>query len=271
MKSSYTKTNKIYDELEREESVLEKKKIYTEAINEKIKSKLIRNRIVNLLGFLGLIDVTKTTQSQLQYLLIRNPDLFSSVFRFDEIKREYYRISNEQQVKNKLIYYKTTKEIAFKKILKERTRMKTDATVLFGNSTFDLYVHALGIAIEIDGDVHDHEAKMIKDEIKINTCSLLGIKLMSISNKDIKSKTIKSFLDQITTLPTLNSIKRREIFLGVMIYGIMVHNPKFIENYFGVNMNQLDLIAINGIEKMLSRKAVSGTRLGKLKKVTFIF
>lgn len=129
----------------------------------------------------------------------------------------YQEITRLLNIHYKIETIQTKYEDYFLERLRLYTKLKAFRSVWIGSRCIDIFIPSLtgantsenkmkGLAIELDGKVHNQYDKMIKDEHLGDYLSSLGIAHMSIENSDIRNSNIVSFLE---TLPSLNRLDSR--------------------------------------------------------------
>ena len=83
-----------------------------------------------------------------------------------------------------------------------------------------------GLAIEIDGDVHNYESKMRKDEIKGNALAMLGIGHTSVPNWDVSHPAVRKFLGSLNSSRGLDSRERRRLWRRIYLITLAMHLSK---------------------------------------------
>lgn len=265
MKHNYQSGSKLYRELENNESTFEQSRLNKEADEDKHKEKLMINNLNAVLTYLGLTETSKRTQLHTLWFLSGEGKSLPDIINFTEIRNKYNEVRLEAEKVHRKLFTKTEKERVVLRMLKEHTRMKIDTAVFLSRTSIDLYIHALGIVIEVDGNFHDNEGKMIRDTHKINISHKLGIKFLSIRNEDIESVTVQNLLKNISKdVKVLNSTERRELYLGFMIYTLLACEKNSLLNLLGIKSERLSKVSLHGLEKVLSSHPMSDKDLKKI-------
>ena len=265
MKLGYKSGNKLYQELEVSKSSFESNRLNKEADEDKHKEKLMLNSLDAVLTYLGIVDSSKRRRLHTLWFLSGEGKSLPSVINYSEIRRKYNEVRLEAEKEHRKLFTKTEKEKDVLRMLKDHTRMKIDTAVFLNRTSLDLYIHALGIIIEVDGNFHDQEGKMIRDNHKINIAQRLGIKFLSIRNEDVKSVTVQDLIKNICQdTQVLNSIKRRELYLGFMIYTLLGCEKNDLLNILGIKSEKLARTSVHGVEKVLSSHPVTDKELRKI-------
>jgi very-short-patch-repair endonuclease len=80
-----------------------------------------------------------------------------------------------------------------------------------------------GLAIEVDGDVHNYEPKMAKDERKCEELLKLGIGLTHIHNWDFNKNAVQMLKVSYRDLKTQDSRERRRMWNRIYAYTLAIH------------------------------------------------
>jgi len=171
---------------------------------------------------------------------------------FEELQRLYWELSAHLNKTNPQVQ-QTRAEIAHWKRLKSKTGKKIMPSFWIGTGCVDLFIPNIrapkldkskpagsGLAIEIDGDVHNLETKMLKDESKSRQLQILKVMKMSQSNWDINSESFKSFCLRINNLSSLSYSERRRMRVKIFAFTLACHfsEDKF-RRVFTINNDSL--------------------------------
>lgn len=80
-----------------------------------------------------------------------------------------------------------------------------------------------GLAIEVDGPIHDSELKMRKDTSKSDFLHTLGIGHIAIENADVKSRVVQNTIQQLKNLPRLDTRARVRLLRKIYTATIAFH------------------------------------------------
>lgn len=166
------------------------------------------------------------------------------ILPFDEIERCY-------NVMTKILNHdtragqeatKTKKEVSVLKRIKEKTKLRSYDSFWIGSRNIDIFIPCLrgercsfggqssgpfnGLAIEVDGDVHNSQLKMNRDNSKYDLLKRLRIAVYVIENGDLQEETFKSFLRQISTLPRLDSRAKKRVMRNVYLATLVKQRNK---------------------------------------------
>jgi very-short-patch-repair endonuclease len=145
---------------------------------------------------------------------------------------------------------RTRAEHRFADKIRKATRLKVNKSVWIENHNIDLLCVSLGaertsntahcgqgVAIEIDGTIHDREFKMKKDERKGKTLAALGIMLVSVLNNDFSYAPVRAILDNFKTLPRLDSRARSRVWTRIHLITVARHltDAEFRRLFFETN------------------------------------
>ena len=113
-------------------------------------------------------------------------------------------------VKSKAIHRTTTENSVMDQIIK-CTNLTCIPSVWIGLFNYDIFVPGFGkgddrkngnfspqgMAIEVNGPVHDREGKQVKDELKSELLRVLGIQQFVINNDECREKTVKNIIGNL--------------------------------------------------------------------------
>jgi|GEM_PF-1867176 len=109
-----------------------------------------------------------------------------------------------------------------------------------------------GVAIEVDGGVHDFTPKLLGDFEKDNLLSFIGILPVRIRNEQIHQKNILDALREMSVYSVIDSRAKERMWKRIYLTTIFLNwEPKQIEDVFGLNYERAK-------EKILKRLAVNG-------------
>ncbi len=119
--------------------------------------------------------------------------------------------------------------------LSDRIRVFTRKTILpsvwIGNHCIDLFIPNVrsqpgevrkmrGLAIEVDGNVHDLESKMRKDQTKSEVLQMIGIGEVHIPNLEFNEPTVLAIQKNLKDLKPLDSRERRRVWRRIELITI---------------------------------------------------
>lgn len=149
-----------------------------------------------------------------------------------DLKEEYDAITKcKRKVFANKDEYRTEFELKFERLLSQVTGVTVLKQFWVGNSCFDFFIPSLsgesgkarmrGLVIEIDGGIHNIEAKMKKDETKGKLLQRLGIGHYSIQNEKVGPKTIREIEKMIKTNRRLDSRSKERVMRSAYIATIL--------------------------------------------------
>lgn len=147
-----------------------------------------------------------------------------------DLKAKYYEEVEQLKSRFPEVIFRTNAEIKFSALLSKNTKLFIFHSFWIGSYCVDLFFPSLGLAIEIDGEVHNREFKNKIDHSKIDRLAYLGIVLFSIENNDFNQETVKSFLIQISKLKKKDSRARQRMMRNIYLVTIedsMRNNSKY--------------------------------------------
>lgn len=145
--------------------------------------------------------------------------------------REHERTSHERQLAYRLMIF-TNKAIL--------------ASTWIGHHCFDLFIPNVrseigegrrmrGLAIEVDGDVHNLESKMRKDERKSEILQMIGVGQTHIPNLEFNEPTVKIIQERLKGLKPLDSRERRRLWKRIYLITIalQMNDKAFYDLFIG--------------------------------------
>lgn len=108
--------------------------------------------------------------------------------------------------------------------LQKFTKLQIHRQVWIGSRCFDFFIPSVrgnspvksrGLAIEIDGPIHNTISKMKKDDSKDLLAKSLGIMVHSIPNDDSLDKVTLDFLSRIKDMPRLSYREYRRLWAKI--------------------------------------------------------
>lgn len=148
---------------------------------------------------------------------------------FSELKTSYEKLTRRLSTKN-LASISTASERTFLKKLQYSSKKKTYQNLWIGTHNIDLFIPNIhnskishGLAIEIDGDVHDFESKMKKDEQKGEQLKSLGIATTHIKNWELDSASLDELKRKHNLLKTLDSRARQRLWTKIYAITLACH------------------------------------------------
>ncbi|MBV2168581.1 MAG: hypothetical protein KUL82_07730 [Bdellovibrio sp.] len=93
-----------------------------------------------------------------------------------------------------------------------------------------------GVAIEVDGAVHDFTPKFLGDFAKDNFLSLIGILPVRIRNEETRRKNVLDALREMSVYSAMDSRAKRRMWKRIYLTTIFLNwRPQQIEEVFGIN------------------------------------
>lgn len=123
-------------------------------------------------------------------------------------------------------------------LIRQSTKLEVLRSAWIGNANIDLFLPSVrantdlngpsskaqgfrGLAIEIDGKIHENYVKILKDQKKYASLHELCISTISIENHDRKSPVVLDLIKNLKNLKRLDhrakSRLKRDIYLGTII------------------------------------------------------
>lgn len=174
----------------------------------------------------------------LRYLKLQKK--FDCFLPYEQIERTYNALV---QYLNKDLPKETTKTLKEDQVyglIRKRTHMKVLRSIWIKKRNIDLFIPGLygaskvigqtsfkGLAIEVDGDVHNLQSKMNKDNSKYGQLHDLGIALYTIENHDLYQPSFRTFLAHLPTLPQLDTRGRKRVMRNIYLATLAAHQKEF--------------------------------------------
>lgn len=160
---------------------------------------------------------------------------------FSTLKTEYWELNQKLREQNPQTQ-RTPSEQYLRDLIAVKTKREVYQSIWIGSYCFDLFIPNIrssfkhpnrvmrGLAIEVDGDSHNFEGKMKKDNQKGIEALFLGIGETHIKNWDFNKKTALDFRLGVSGLKSLDSRERRRLWRRIFCYTIAIHFPE--EQFF---------------------------------------
>ena len=168
--------------------------------------------------------------------LVRPEDLTIQI-KYQEL------ISSLKEKRRHLECLQTYAERRFAHELALATAKDVHCALWIGASCIDLFIPNVrskgngkrvmkGLAIEIDGDSHNYETKMRKDEVKGLMLKCIGIGQTSVANWDLNCISVRNLIEQLKSLRPLDSRDRRRLWRRIQLLTLAAHLPD--REFFGM-------------------------------------
>ncbi len=185
----------------------------------------------------------------------------------EALKTYYKQAAAELSEKYPKAIERTWQEDAVRRALKELGTNFVLASAWLGRNNIDLLLPGLtalsrgsnhsgvrftGVAIEVDGGVHDFTPKALGDFTKDNLLSFIGILPHRIRNEHIHQKTILNALSEMCIYSAMDSRAKRRMWTRIHLTTIFLNwKASQLEDVFGFNYE----LARN---KILNRLSLTG-------------
>lgn len=184
----------------------------------------------------------------LDFRRINKASQISDLLPFDRLHQLYMEVEGMLNQLYPEALDRTRSEIKVELAVSSFTKLQILKNYWIGNCNVDVFIPALsgdyingrkgysGLAIEIDGYIHDKEFKIKKDLHKIDRLKDFGILVYSLKNEDIESPQFISLLRNINQLKTIDSRRKKRMFRNIYVYTIFVHRelmPDRIQEVLG--------------------------------------
>lgn len=149
---------------------------------------------------------------------------------------------------------RTLKEDQVSYLIKQECRIKVLRSFWIMKRNVDFFVPSLcgqssliskqsfkGLVIEVDGDIHNHQFKMNRDNSKYLQLHKLNIAVHTVENEDLKRESFRAFLRHMKSLPQLDSRGRKRVLRNVYLATLAAHQNDFnLSSY--LNSDQISVI-----------------------------
>lgn len=200
--------------------------------------------IAKILGaVMDMIAELPTNAFRVEYLSEKKAYALG-INRWLQIRNKRFRISNEAleakylqlvDILNKR-YPRSIEQTPFEKYIIKKIRVSTKLQIRrsywIGPFNFDLFFGQLGelgassmrgLAIEVDGSIHDVQIKMSKDQIRYNMLHALKIGLHPVDNREVNSKTESDFISKIKSIRRLDHRARKRLLWDIHLFTLCCH------------------------------------------------
>lgn len=144
-------------------------------------------------------------------------------------------------------YERTSAEKIVSKIIRSHTNLQYKVSVWIGSKNVDILFPMIagtpngnrrhhGLAIEVNGKIHDYYHKMKKDLWKEETLFHLGIGLVTVENIDATHNLVLQIAEQLRFLPRLDSRARARVWLRIYLETIICEATDWqLSQLFGID------------------------------------
>lgn len=166
--------------------------------------------------------------------------------------KSYYQAAVAKLSQNgKRAMERTVSEEIVRRTLKEMGSSYIVTSAWIGRKNIDLLLPGLtgltrgsrgrgirftGVAIEVDGRIHDFTPKFFGDFAKDNFLSLIGILPVRIRNEHIGQRSVLEALREVSAYSAMDSRAKRRMWKRIYLTTIFLNwQPRQIEEVFGIN------------------------------------
>ena len=131
---------------------------------------------------------------------------------------------------------KTDFENILADLIKMKTKLRFERSFWIGKRNFDFFFpqiksikshdfdrNMMGLAIEVDGEVHNSVPKMNKDQDKYLRVHELDIGLLTIENRDFNNQTVSYILSELAYLPRLDYRGQLRVYRDIFVSTLIAH------------------------------------------------
>ena len=168
----------------------------------------------------------------------------SNILPDEELREHYLALSDLLSSTHSGENNVTRFESELKCRIREKTRLKFEKSIWIGRRNIDLFSFAIkgfslegkvskGLAIEVDGGIHNIEFKMKKDQSKYKGLYSLGIAVSVIENHDLNHPCVVALIEGLKSCKRLDTRARDRLRRNIYIY-TLVQNINVIENHMAL-------------------------------------
>ncbi len=125
------------------------------------------------------------------------------------------------------IFRTHAEKIALAKIRKA-TKLKCFTSFWIGHRNIDIFFPQIGngLAIEIDGPIHNTQKVMKRDNSKFEILNSMGIEMVTIENQDLDHPIVNSLIQHLNKLDIKDTRSRRRVLTKIYLNTILAHFNK---------------------------------------------
>lgn len=155
---------------------------------------------------------------------------------YKHYRSEYESVSKSLNTKYPRVGQRTVWERQVTSLIQTHTRLQYFQNLWIGNHNIDIFFPSIagdvrkkdrrlrGLAIEVDGPIHDSTLKMKKDYTKQGYLHSLGIGLYTIENMDVsKASSFRRCMEGLATLPRIDSRARKRLWFRIYLETLIHH------------------------------------------------
>lgn len=179
---------------------------------------------------------------------------------FSQLQDAYQKQVYALNKKHKQVIERTHAEQIVSEKIAQMTKLKSYRSFWIANRNIDLFFPTVGslysrnmrqseankpylmrgLAIEVDGPIHDNELKMRKDEAKSNLLKSLGIAHIVIQNTDVAHSMVQKLFKQLRDLDRLDTRAKRRVMRKVYVATLAYHaSEQQMAQLYGESFSEL--------------------------------
>ncbi|MDD4976425.1 MAG: hypothetical protein PHY93_18855 [Bacteriovorax sp.] len=162
-----------------------------------------------------------------------------------ELKRAYLLLCELLESVHKSEMSRTASEDAVYNLIKQSTKLQVFRSFWIGKRNIDLFIPAIranlnsgftssqgfkGLAIEIDGKIHDRYFKMKKDENKYEMLKELSICTVTIENHDINNPIVINMIQNLAKIKKVDSRAKSRLLRNIYLKTITCNKSLIVEH-----------------------------------------
>lgn len=163
-------------------------------------------------------------------------DNMAATFKADILENIYESTCKALYKRHRLTTVRTHAELHMFSRIRKETKLEVFTSVWIGRFCVDLFIPNIGgkiengkrnmrgLVIEVNGDVHNFEPKMVKDENRVKVLGELGIGVLYVDNPDIDSPEMRNLISKIKDFPRLGWRSKKKVWSRIHAWTIIANN-----------------------------------------------
>ena len=199
-----------------------------------------KDLIKKVLNRLFLINKGETFQKKEIRMICNLREGESSRVNSESLMSLYHLITNHLNLKYPLLTSRTIEESSFEIFIKSVMNKRLLNTCWIGNHCVDFFFPTIGLIVEINGGIHNHEQKMKKDRLRddrlMQDCKLIVFEAL---NEDIRGREFAKY-SNLKNLNHIGTLKLRNNWRKIYIETISSFcSINFLSDRFGYDFKKL--------------------------------
>lgn len=175
----------------------------------------------------------------------------------DYLERCYLELVNVLNEKYRPELHKTYFEDILYKLIKGTSRLEIHRSFWIGKRNIDIFIPAVkasvgssnfnsskfsGLAIEVDGGIHNENFKMKKDQSKLEFLHSLSICSIVVENQDVNHPLVKDLLQHLTEYRNKDFRSKQRLLRNIYLKTLISHKDLIQENKLNASIYLLKSI-----------------------------